>query len=144
MSGETYVFRGEWTDRKHWHHGAAPLPWPPVEAFLVALAERFPPSTDIGAVRGLADGWQIDFAADTFVLLVHAEVDQRGDVRSLTLDFAWTEPEDESTEGDLRTIFELAAGLGAETGAVVWFREDDAAVRDATDAARIAALLAQP
>ena len=137
MSGETFVFRGQWDDPQHWD----PLPPAPVQTFLAALAGHFPPSVDVAGLLGSGGDWQAEFAAPTFTLIVFGTAADRG-VGSLTLDFAWTADEDDSTEADLRAVFELAAGLGAELGATVPFHEDDLVVRERADAARAAAVLA--
>lgn len=139
MSGETFVFRGEWDDRGRWE----PLPPGPVQAFLTAVAERFPPSVNVAELLESGGDWQAEFGAPTFTLIVFGTAAEGG-VGSLTLDFAWTGDEDDSTEADLRAVFELVAELGAELGATVRLHEEDLMVRDRADAARAAALSPKP
>lgn len=142
MSGETIVFGGRWEERRDqstWR----PLQREPIRTFVADISRRLDGPHMADDLVDLPEDWQAEFSAATFVLLLYAAVED-GEIRSLTLDFAWTEPEDESTEEDVRAVLTLAAELGARLDAVVWFLEDDVRLDEPTKVSRVARDLAAP
>lgn len=142
MSGETIVFAGRWEERREQSRWR-PLQRERIRSFVADLSRRFDGPDTADDLVDLSEDWQAEFSAATFVLLLYAAVED-GMIRSLTLDFAWTEPEDESTEEDVRAVLTLAAELGARHEAVVWFLEDDVPLDEPTEVSRVARDLAAP